>query len=148
MFFIDFKNFFIFLFSYKKETVMTKNPTFGFQYFLDRTIPAWNDGLKIAKKIILSFPNHIPEEDLKGKSRDALIKIIVDYCFNNTTDIDNLNEKVRNATTAYNNDLIQDLDRQYPNFNSDCQQAIARSDKTEMLQSSNQTWLKKIEEIY
>jgi hypothetical protein len=89
----------------------------------------------------------MPEGDLKGKGRDTLIKIIVDYCSNNGTDIDNLNEKVRNATTAYNNDLIQDLDRQYPSFHSDTQQAIARSDKTEMLQSSNQTWLQKLKKF-
>jgi hypothetical protein len=98
---------------------------------------------ELLKKIILSFPNHIPEENLNDKSRDALLKIIVNHCFNNNTDIEGLKEMVRNATTDYTNDLIKDLDRQYPNFHSDRQQAIARSDKTEMLQTSNQTWLKK-----
>jgi hypothetical protein len=39
------------------------------------------------------------------------------------------------------------LDRQYPDFHSDRQQAIARSDKTEMLQTSNQTWLKKLKKF-
>jgi hypothetical protein len=73
---------------------MTKNPTFGFQHFLDRVIPAWNKGVLLAKKIVLSFPNHIPEEELKGKNKDALIKIIVDYCFNNTTSIEGLKEKL------------------------------------------------------
>jgi hypothetical protein len=73
---------------------MTKNLTFGFQHFLDRAIPAWNQGTQIATKIVLSFPNHIPEEDLKGKSGDVLIKIIVDYCFNNTTKIEVLKEKL------------------------------------------------------
>jgi hypothetical protein len=57
---------------------MTKNPTFWFQYFLDRAIPTRNEGIWIAKNIALSFPDHNTIK-LNSKNKNKLIKLIIEY---------------------------------------------------------------------
>jgi hypothetical protein len=57
---------FLQFFFYLKRGGMPKS-TYGFQKFLDDVFPLANDGLEVAKKVILSFPDHPEENTIAGK---------------------------------------------------------------------------------
>jgi hypothetical protein len=127
---------------------MAKNPAFVFQHFLNKTIPVGDEGIEIAKYIALSFPDHAPEPELNKKKRFELVRLIVGYSFFAKITIEQLRDKVIDGISTYIDFRIKFLKKQYPNHNSDTQQAIEYVDKTEPYKKKNKLWIEKVEQIY